>query len=278
MVAVSVEALVDAPAPRVGLTVTSLGVGDSVVSVWRAADGEREPVRGARRTTLNDAAFLVDWDAPLGRPITYEVEVISGPSGAARVTAAPVTVESETGWLMDPLVPQSAVPIVHPYGADGQPVLASKALASLEYAAEVSVFNIMGSNKPLALFGQRMAAAGVDFSMITDAAEENARLRKLFMSTASLLVRLPASWGAPVEGSCFVSAPGVSESPLDAGSGGRLTAWEFTGNTVQAPTIKVLTATFSYGDVQILMDTYGQKQDLMAGKSYLDDLKNPIGG
>jgi len=30
--------------------------------------------------------------------------------------------------------------------------------------------------------------------------------------------------------------------------------------------------------VAILMDTYGQKQSLMAGRTYLDDLKNPLGG
>ena len=108
MVAVVVEALVDAPAPRAGVTITDLGVGDSLVSVWRSSDGEREPVRGGRRVTLTDAAFLVDWDAPLGRPVSYEVEVISGPAGASRTASVPVTVDSDSAWVMDPLVPQSA--------------------------------------------------------------------------------------------------------------------------------------------------------------------------
>jgi len=277
MVAVTVEALVDAPCPRVGLTVTGLGVGDSLVSVWRTADGEREPVRGARRTTLNDAAFLVDWDAPLGRPITYEVEVISGPGGAARVTSGSVTVDSATGWLMDPLIPQTAVPVVG--DATDETYLRSQALSELAYEADVSVFNIMGSNKPLALFGQRMAERGLDTSVSTRSAEQNARLEKLLQSTAQLLFRPLPGWGTrTLRGSLFLANAAAVQLPVDVSWGGNLTRWELKSDVVQAPTIKVLTATFSYGDVQLLMDTYQQKQDLMAGKSYLDDLKNPIGG
>ena len=112
MVAVSVEALLSDPCPRVGVTITGLGVGASVVSVWRTADGERSSVRGARRLPMSDASYVVDFDAPLGRPVSYEVEVISGPSGPSRVTSSSVTVNATTGWLMDPLIPQTAVPVI----------------------------------------------------------------------------------------------------------------------------------------------------------------------
>ena len=86
----------------------------------------------------------------------------------------------------------------------------------------------------------------------------------------TFLLRLPGSW--------FASVPKFSESPLGAPYGDAVTAWELSGDTIAAPTIKVLTAIFTYGDVAILFETYQQKQDLMAGKTYLDDLKNPIGG
>jgi len=278
MVAVSVVALTGAPCQRVEVTITGLGVGESVVSVWRTADGVREPVPGSRRAVMNDAAYVVDYYAPLGRPVTYEVEVLSGPSGASRVTSSAVTVESVTGVIMDPLIPESAVQITRRLLPTGEATFAVNALAKLDYVADVSVYKIMGSDKPLALFGQRMAAAGVDFSMITDAAEQNSRMRDLLRSTAQLLVRVPASWTDALPGSCFASVATVSEAPVEASVGGALSVWSLTGDVVAAPTIKVLTATFTYGDVEILMDTYAQKQDLMAGKTYLDDLKNPIGG
>jgi hypothetical protein len=279
MVAVSVEAFPEFnPTPRVGITITDLTVGASVVSVWRIADGAREPVRGARRADMSDSDYVIDYDVPLGRPVSYEVEVVSGPQRLSRVTSSSVTVSSVDGCIMDPLIPESSVRITRRHLPTGEATFAVSALASLEYAADVSVFNIMGSNKPLALFGQRLAAAGVDFSMITDAAEENERMRRLLQSSAQLLVRVPASWTTALPGSCFAVFAKVSESPLGAPYGDPLTVWELSGDTVAAPTIKVLTATFTYGDVAILFETYGQKQDLMAGKTYLDDLKNPIGG
>lgn len=278
MAAVVVEALLDAPCPRVGVTITGLGVGVSLVSVWRAADGERFPVRGARRVQMNDAHFVVDYDAPLGRPVMYEVEVLSGPNGPSRVTSSAVTVDSDSAWVMDPLVPQSAVAVSRRMSRAGEPVFLAAALRNVEYAAKVSSFEVMGSSRPVALFGQRAAATGVDVSLITDAVDQNLRLRQLLQQTSMVLVRVPASVTDVLEGSCFLSVATVAEESRMAHSGIALTTWKLTGDTVQAPTIKVLTASFTYGDVAMLMSTYGQKQDLMGGKSYLDDLKNPLGG
>lgn len=277
MAAATVEALMDAPCPRVGVTITGLGVGNSVVSVWRIADEERNPVRGARRATMTDAAYIIDYDAPLGRPVTYEVEVISGPSGASRVTSSSVTVDSGTGWLMDPLMPQTAVEVVRRKLPSGQITFAASAMSKLDYSSDTQVFKVLGADKPMALFGQRMAASGVDLSLVCDAAEQNARLRNLLKSTAQILVRVPASWTNALPGSCFTSVATVSEAPVEAAQGGVLSLWSMSGDVVAAPTIKVLTATFTYGDVALLFSTYQQKQDAMAGKTYLDDLKNPLG-
>jgi len=274
MVAVVADAMIDAPCPRVGLTITGLGVGDSVVSVWRTADGERNPVRGARRAAMVDAGFITDYDAPLGRPVFYEVEVISGPDGPSRTLTPTITVESTTSWLMDPLIPQSAVPVVGDDGEDG-PYLRGEALAQLEYAADVSLINIMGSDKPMALFGQRMAARGVPLSIGANLLEHNVRLKRLLQSTAQLLFRpLPVFDSLP--GTMFVSIPTVTERPVDVAEGSYLTWWDLQADTVQAPVLKVLTATFTYGDVALLFATYQQKQDGAAGKTYLDDLKSPL--
>jgi hypothetical protein len=273
MVAVVAEGLVDAPCPRVGLTITGLGVGDSLVSVWRTADGERNPVRGARRVLMVDAAFVTDYDAPLARVVSYEVEVISGPGGASRTFSNDVTVESTTGWLMDPLVPQSAVPVVGGDGDEG-PYLRGEALSQLEYAADVSLIKIMGSDKPMALFGQRMAASGVPISLGATL-ENNTRLKALLMSTAQLLFRPLPEFG-DLPGTMFVSVPSAVETPVSLAYS-YLTWWDLKADTVQAPVLKVLTATFTYGDVALLFATYQQKQDAAAGKTYLDDLKSPFG-
>jgi hypothetical protein len=278
MVAVSVEAFPGFdPCPRVGITITELMVGASVVSVWRIADGARESVRGARRADMSDSDYVIDYDVPLGRKVSYEVEVIIGPQRLSRVTSNSVTVNAATGCIMDPLVPESAVPVI---GGKGDDVyLRSSALSELEYQADVQVYNIMGSSKPLALFGQRMAERNLDTSMSTRSAEQNARLEELLKSTAQLLFRPLPGWGTrTLPGSMFLANATATQLPVDVSWGGNLTRWDLKSDVVAAPTIKVMTATFTYGDVSILFETYQQKQDLMAGKTYLDDLKNPIGG
>lgn len=286
MTAVTVEELPPAPAPRVGVTITDLGIGDSIVTVWQIADGARNAIPGYRRVPMIDAAFVIDYYVPLGRPVTYEVEVLSGPDGANRTTSDPVTVASDTGWLMDPLVPQSAVPVVGERRTSGDIYLRGAALAQMEFAADASVIKIMGSKKPMALFGERMAATGLDTSMGTRSQAENAQLKDLLESTASLHFRPLPVWGdLQLDGSMFLLNPVVRKTPVNVLIGGNLTWWDMVSDVVQGPTIKVLTATFTYGDVQILFSTYQQKIDAIvaaasaAGESptYLFDLKHPIG-
>jgi hypothetical protein len=266
------------PCPRAGITITGLGIGESSVTVWRIADEERAPVQGLRRVVMNDAAYVTDWAVPLGRPVRYEVEVLSGPGGSVRATTNTITVDSPTGFIQDALLPQSAVPVLGERRNNGDVYLRAPALSALEYNADISIYKIMGSDKPMALFGQRMAEMGLDTSLGTRSAEENARLKKLLKSTAQLLFRPLPSWGdVGLSGSMYLANATATQVPVNVFMGGELTWWDLQSNVVAAPAIKVLTATFTYGDVQLLMSTYGQKQALMSGKTYLDDLKSPIG-
>lgn len=279
MAAVTVEALMDSPADRAGITITGLGVGTSLVTVWQIADGNRNPVQGYEGATMNDAAYVTDHFCPLGRNVRYEVEVLSGPLGASRATSNTVFLPSVVGWIQDALVPQNSVPVVGQRRSDGDIYLRAKALQSLEYNADVSIFKIMGNKKPMALFGERMAETGLDTSIGLRSAEQNARLKKLLKSTAQLVFRPLPEWGEiDLEGTLYLANATARQTPVNVMMGGRLTWWDLVSDVVDAPAIKVLTSTFTYGDVDILMSTYQQKQDLMAGKTYLDDLKNPIGG
>jgi hypothetical protein len=264
------------PCPRIGVTVTGLGVGDSVVSVWRTADGARNPVRGARRITMNDSSYVIDYDAPIGRPVTYEVEVISGPSGGSRKTSSQATINTADGCIMDPLAPQSAVPISRRLSRNGAVVFAVTAMRDFEYAANVSMIEVMGSDRPMALIGQRAAAKGIDISLVTDMAEQNSKVRDLFAQAGQVLVRVPPSVSGTLPGSCFLAVATVGETSRKPHTGSELTTWTIKGDTVAAPTLRVLTAGFTYGDVAILFTTYQQKQDATTGK-YLDDLKHPLG-
>lgn len=277
MVAISAEQLPGDPAPKAGLTITGLGVGTSIVNLWRTADGVRSPVRGQRRVVMNDAAFVPDWDVPTNRNVIYEVEVLSGPTGPARAKASSLNIPEEGSWLMDPFVPQSAIRVMGARKDNGDIYLRSPALEQLEYQSESEMFTVMGSAEPVGLFGQRMAERGMDLSVATRSASENKRLKALLLSTGMFLFRPGAELaGLELKGSLFILNPVAVQRAVDTLWGGEATWWDLKADTVAAPTIKVLTATFTYGDVNMLTATYQQKQDAMAGKTYLDDLKNPL--
>jgi hypothetical protein len=278
MVAVTVEALMGIP-DGAGITITDLGVGNSVVTLWQLSEKLRKPVQGHRRVVMNDASYVVDHFPPLGRDVTYEVEVLSGPLGPSRTTSAPAVVPSTTGWLSDALVPQNSVPLVGTRTDNNDIYLRGEALAALERSAEVSMYKIMGDSEPMALFGERMAAKGIDTSVGTRSAEENARLEDLLSSTGQLVFRPLPEWGdIGLQGTMYLANATYRRIDVNRRMGGDLTWWELKSDQVAAPTIRVLTGTFTYGDVELLMTTYQQKQDAMAGKTYLDDLKNPLGG
>lgn len=282
--AVVAEPLWDGSGARAGVTITGLGLTPSTITLWRAYDDQREPVAGERRVVATDATYITDYHAPVGRPVKYEVEVLTGPEGAHRAYAAPVTVDTGgKGVVSDPLVPQSWVPLVGEKDKDSV-YLRSPALQELERKTNSSIFTIMGNDKPMALFGQRLAESGVDTSVATRSAEQNAQLENLLKSTSYLLFRPSPSWGLNLPGVMFILNPSYTQVDVNKMMGGDLTWWNLQSDVVGAPTIRVITATFTWGDVAIMHETWGQKQASIeesaaaAGQSptWLYDLKNPL--
>lgn len=283
---VTAEPLVDGAGARAGVTITGLGVGGSVLTLWRSYDDQREAVAGYRRVAANDATFITDHHAPVGRPVTYEVEVLTGPGGAERAYASPIILDTAgAGILSDPLVPQAWVPLVGTRESKDSIYLRGKALQELEQKADISIFKLMGADKPMALFGQRLAENNLDTSVGTRSAIENARLSKMLKNTSYLLFRPSPTWGVDLPGVMFIINPSFVKIQVNTMMGGDLTWFDLKSDVVGAPAIKVLTATFTWGDVAIMFETWGQKRAAVqasasaAGDSptWLYDLKHPIG-
>lgn len=275
--ALALVAKTDAPCPRVEVTITDLTPTTNTVTIWRTADGKRQAVRGARKRDIVGSDFVTDYEVPLGRLVSYEIEVVSGLNAQVSAPAQAVTVNSTTGYIQDPLMPGSAVAIsVDALGA-GKATLQGDALRALEYAADMSVINILGSPDPVAIMGQRMAAAGVDMSMMTDAAQDGANLRNLLKQAPLVLVRPLPGWGASLASLCYLAVSKPIEIPIDAEWGGSLIRWELNGDLVAAPTMNVLVPLWTYGDVKALWGTYQQAQTALSGRTYLDVLKSPAG-
>jgi len=265
------------PTPRVEITLTDLTPTTNTVTIWRTADGKRQAVRGFRKRDVVSADYVIDYEAPLARNITYEMEVTAGVN-AQVPSPKPVTfVAATSGSIQDPLVPGGAVPIHGDSGPNGEPYLRDQALKQFEYAADMSIMQILGSPDPVAIIGQRMAAAGVDMSMSTNAAQAAADLRRLLQSSPLVLVRPLPGWAAALPGLCYLAVAKPTELPVTEAWGGSLIRWQLVGDLVAAPTMNVLVPLWTYGDVKALWGTYQQAQTALAGKTYLDVLKSPAG-
>jgi hypothetical protein len=278
----------DAPCPRIAVTITGLTTGtDNTVTLWRTADGERNPVRGTKGLTVNGSTAVTDYEAPLGRTVSYDLEVTAGPdTGSTTPTAtATLTPPTDVGgrptwWVQDPLVPGSAIPLAVSRGDSSIPYLTAAAVKSLEYDSSVSIIPVLGTDKPVAIGGQRLAAAGVDFSLFTNTAQATTDLRDLLQQAAVLLVRPPNTGReGGVPGLFYTAVPKAVEQPVTVAFGGTLTKWQLTGATVAAPTAAILVPVWTYGAVAGVWADYQSAQTAYSGNAatYLDVLKNPTG-
>lgn len=271
-----------AAGPWAGVTVQGLEPGTHVLTVWRTAGGIRQAVRGALDLEVLDSAYVIDYEVPLGRVVTYELEILEGPDAGAVVPNVDVTVSSASGFIHDPLDPTVVVPVWATRAPSGEPVLAGTAFREFARGADVAVHNVMGSSLPVAIGGQRRAASGFDMSVLTDAEAQNMALRDLLNNSATPVVRLLPGWlGDVLPPVAYVALPEVIESPLSAHqqslTGKYLTRWQMVGQVVRPSSAAVLIALFTYQDVQDVFATYEQKQASAGGRTYLDDLKNPLG-
>ena len=273
------------PCPNVQVTITDLPPSANTVTVWRTADGARAAVRTTQGLTVTSSTAVNDWEAPQGRDVAYDLEVTAGvgrgtiaPTQHVTLTARTDTAGKPTWWIQDPLVPGTAIELAVTRGDGSRPYLTAAAVKALEYASDVSIVPIIGSDLPLAIGGQRLAAAGVDFSMFTATAQATTNLRNLLRSSSTLLVRPPGTGReAGLPGLVYTAVAKPAEQPVTVAFGGSLTRWSIAGDTVAPPTAAILVPVWTYQAVNALWSTYQQAQTALAAKTYLDVLKSPSG-
>jgi len=226
---------------------------------------------------MNGSDFLVDYEVPQSRVVSYDLEILSGPDAGTSTPTQTVVVDSGQWVIQDPLTPGTAIPLNVSKQDLTAPYLTASAVKSLEYAASVSIIPILGSPDPVALMGQRLSGGNVALDMFTNMAEVTTQLRNLLMQAPLLLVRPNGTRNDGLPGLAYFASAKPVEKPVTVAFGGTLTTWQLTGDLVAAPTMNVLVPVWTYGAVTALFTTYAQNQTALAGKTYLDVLKSPSG-
>lgn len=278
MSGLSVEALLDAPGPRAGVTVEGLDdVGPSVVTLWRSSPGnKRRVVRGWNRRVVYGSGYVEDAECPIGRTVTYELQVVAGAVVPAALSAS-VVLDSRWGSVQDPMLPGRMLPVSAETYVGGVGIV-SPSLPTLTYAMGVELATILGSDEPVALGGQRLVASGLAFNFVTDLAETSTALRGILTGAFPLLIRPLPSWGDLAD-LLYVAAEVEDVTPRRFLQG-RLYRWRVQGPQVAPQSINIVVPIWTYGDVEELWATYADAQAaaVAANATYLDDLKDPSMG
>ena len=270
---IELAVLTDAPCPRMGITITGLNKSlATVINIWRSVDGEAQMVvRGARNLSIVDATYVVDYEAPLGRPVTYTLEIVSGLTIPPTLIAT-AQIDSDSVWLQDPLDPSTAVSVtwsfISPYT---DIVFASSALADIGYEDPGQLVRVLGDKYPTLLGGNRLAGSGIPMDLMTRTIVAANQLRILLNAASPLLMRTIPAISPPLPALAYVYAQ-VNERRVSFAAG-ELTSWSIKGDLVKPQSLNILVATWTYANVSDLYDLYSTAA--ASGRSYLSWMKDP---
>ena len=253
------------PCPRVEIVWSQLPDANRVV-VMRKWDGRSAIVRGGNGIANDPTGFLVDYEAPLDTPLTYEVVGWTnlpypvGSSGDSAVIALEAGLDaSRLAILQDPYEPNRCIPTL----------LEGGAVSSLSYSRDVSLLQPLAGDR-IGLAGRMGLAGGIPFSLFTVGDEDAATVLVLLTDTYPLVVRSVA----PVElpRLAYASIAGFRRVPIQRDRAG-WTQWEITIDLVRAPSASIVAAAHTYDEVKRIYATYG---DLRSAKeTYLDVRRDP---
>lgn len=97
--------------PWVDMLVTQVPAGAVSVRAWRVWRAAEVLVRG-RHVLLGSSARVVDHDLPVGSPVSYRVEALSGSGQVVESASVQVSAPSpghSMAWLSDPMSPMGSV-------------------------------------------------------------------------------------------------------------------------------------------------------------------------
>lgn len=215
-VTVTAVANPDSTPPSVLLTLTGSGsaaltryVNGIVQGTVMTADGQP--------TTVNGATSFIDYAAPYGAQVSYQV------NGAGALTDA-VQINTDTPWLVDPFTPARSVPVSLRAGSFEQRTRATVR----------GVFQPIGRVRPLVVTSGARPSAESSIIVETTSDYEADHLELLLAYDSVLLLNVPASlgFGVPTD---FISVGDVTEArPSDIGAN-PLRAWTLPFQVVDPP-------------------------------------------
>lgn len=258
------------PCPRAEITIT--GITGTNVTLTRNYGTETSEVRGALKRETTGTSFIIDYEAPLGTPVTYEAtgldangNITDTATKSAPVTVAPQLYDGEMAWMQDPLDPTTAMRVI----------LEGQAGTSLGYSRSVE-YNRPLQSTLMGMAGRMGEAENVPWSVFTRYGDETAKFLDLVRTAYPLVIRTIAP--IPLPPLVYASVDSVKRIQIDLYQAGwEMWAMEFT--TVRASSAAIVKPFYTYGSVIRLHEGYSYADVIAAHPgTYLDFIRHPEPG
>lgn len=258
------------PCPRVEVVVTPMPGDADTITVWRSWKGQYAVVRDADAASVSGDFLVVDYEVPLGVPVTYTcrtADAAGTPSQESSGTTTTVNV-SEL-WIQDPLDPTTAlaarIDLVQTTGVS----LHGESFMPATYSADIQITPVAGSALPVAFSGTRRAASRMPLSLITWDVDATDQLRLLLRQAFPLCIRTPADI-PQLTGLTYVALDDVLETPYPGWDSTLFTA---TVDSVRGPGAGIVVQVRTYDDLLDEAGTYSALLGLYS--TYVEVLRGP---
>lgn len=270
---VYVEQNAGAGMPTVQVYVAGLGTAVACLTkVQRTAGRETWTVPGWRGRNTLDSDTSTDYIPPLGVPTTYTLFV----NGQA-VSSKSITVTSATGWVLDPVQPDAAMPVAIDNNNMSMLSLAHQALKTITRKANSSRARPVGSRYEVAMAGQRGGASAVEFVLNAQTNAVSDQFVDLIEDAGVLLFRTLPSWGT-LPPLAYVDGD-FEETPFNRARGGGFTQHIIKGDLVapvsRAPVTGIVTNTMVANN--LVGRTNASIAAASGGKTNVAIKANPLG-
>lgn len=190
---VTLTPVVDTAYARIRLTVA--GATATEVSIWRIDPDSNEliPVRnGDPLVPISGGGEVYDYEAPLGRAITYQID-----DGGTSVQASPVTLTVTTAWLKSP-----AFPVLNQ-------IIKLREMPKLARSRPQGVHSVLGRARPIVAYGTLSSFRGqIGFLTGNEAATD--AMYTFLAEVGVALLQIPGSRFSEV----YLALGDVNEEPL----------------------------------------------------------------
>lgn len=245
------------PCPSVLLDLA--GLTGSTMSVFRNQAGARKEVRGyTKRLVVGDAYTLIDFEAPFGIPISYDVECYNVAGATINTgTLADVLLECRDAWISDALAPTLSTRVT----------LTGTSLATATLRRDGGTVPIVNAAYPTGQGGVRRKGAAIPIAFRCENEAEESAVLEVVCSADPLVLRTPADHRQLPRLAYVTTSEWVVDIPPQGGGAGAFSFIRGTVDLVVGPGASVIVPARTYGDVLTEGATYG---DIRASRaSYL---------